>query len=79
MIFPIIRTVMYNNSPNIRKLYKNDTVKCRFCNQTFMITNDVVSVDNDGMQMVRCPYPGCGKTASVLYYFDRVVPEVKET
>ena len=72
--FPIIRTVVYNNAPNIRYLNKGDKVTCYFCNTKFAITSRTVSIDpHDGMQMVTCPNADCKRSIPVLYYFDRVI------
>ncbi len=79
--FPIVRTVVYNNSPNRRVINKGDKVNCYFCNQKFAINTRTASVDeHDGMQMITCPNSACRRKIPVLYYFDRVIqkPVVKK-
>ena len=76
--FPIVRTVVYNNSPVQRVINKGDEVNCYFCNHRFRVNTKTASVDDyDGMQMITCPNPECGRKIPVLYYFDRVIPEIK--
>ena len=76
--FPIVRTVVYNNSPVRRVLNKGDKVSCYFCNKKFNINSKTVSIDeHDGMQMVTCTNPECKRKIPVLYYFNRVNLEPK--
>ena len=76
--FPIVRTVVYNNSPVRRVLNKGDKVNCYFCNQKFQINTKTASVDDyDGMQMITCPNPECKRKIPVLYYFNRVITDPK--
>ena len=74
VIFPVTRTVNESGTDYKRSLNKNQKVRCYFCNKPITINGVTVYISKaDGMPIVRCMDPECGKTAPVLYYFDRIV------
>lgn len=74
IIFPVTRTVNYHGKDYKRSLNKDTKVRCYFCNKPITINGITVYISKvDEMPIVRCMDPECGRTAPVLYYFDRVV------
>lgn len=73
VIFPIQRTVVESGRDFVKTLNVGDVVKCHYCGRPIEVKPGTVYIQREnGMEMVRCQYPGCKKGVSVLYYFDKV-------
>ena len=72
--FPIKKIIIENGEKRTRVLNNGDKVRCWYCNQPITINNSSIYPSKTGTELVRCPYIGCNRKVSVLYYFDRVIP-----